>query len=498
MKILLINPPTSQEPFERFLSLDIIPSREYLGRENYFPIGLLSLATVLRKHGIRSDIVDIDNYFYGNKLTEELLNAYILEKLLPRIMDENPDIIGIGCTFSGAFRNLLKIARRIKKDFPGIPIVIGGIHATAFEKDILQRYSFIDYTILGEGEYSFLKLVNALCEKSTRFDTIDGLVFRREGEIVENPKRHFIKDLDRLPFVDYSILNIEEYYNVDRSKWYNPKGLKIGQPFPIISSRSCPNRCSFCSMWLVHGPKFRARSSANVLDEMSYLYDRYGVRYFQFMDDNMTIDRRRALEIFRGIVQRKMDIQFDTPNGLGIKYLDEELIDTMVAAGMAMISVAIESGSEYIRNKVMHKNLKTQAIYEIIESAARYDQLFIKGFFVIGMPQDTHETLYASYDMIKKLPFDKISVNYATPYPGTELFDYCIKNNLLPYKREKYIDVEMYQDSDYNPHFEPHELTYKDLIEFRKKCFDVIKEKRMQSGIPYNFPLRYKKKAERG
>ncbi len=497
MKILLINPPTSQEPFERFLSLGIIPSREYLGRENYFPIGLLSLATVLLKHGIRSDIVDINNYFYGKELTEELLNAYILEKLLPQIMGETPDVIGIGCLFSGAFRNSLKIACSIKKDFPEIPIVMGGIHATAFAKDILQKYNFIDYIILGEGEYSFLQLVKALAKNCSIFETIDGLSLDVDGEIIENPKRHFIKDLDRLPFVDYSILNIEEYYNMDTSKWYSPKGLKIGQPFPIISSRSCPNRCAFCSMWLVHGPKFRSRSSANVLDEMSYLYDRYGVRYFQFMDDNMTIDRRRALEIFRGIVQRKMDIQFDTPNGLGIKYLDEELIDTMVAAGMAMISVAIESGSEYIRNKVMHKALKTQAIYDIVESAARYDHLFIKGFFIIGMPQDTHQTLQATYDMIKNLPFDKISVNYATPYPGTELFDYCIKNNLLPYKREDCVDVEMYQDSDYYPHFEPHELTNKDLIEFRKMCFVVIKERRMQSDVPYNFPLRYKKKAER-
>ena len=493
MKVCLINPPTSQEPFERFLSLDVIPFREYLGRENYFPIGLLSLATVLLKHGLRCELVDINNYFYGKELTEELLDAYILEKLLPRIMGETPDLIGIGCLFSGAFRNLLKIARRIKKDFPEILIVIGGMHATTFAKDILKRYSFVDYIILGEGEYSFLQLVKSLAEKCTIFETIDGLAFRRDGEIIENPKSHFIKDLDRLPFIDYSILNVEEYHNMDTSNWYNPKGLKIGQPFPIISSRSCPNRCSFCSMWLVQGPKFRSRLSENVLDELEYLYDKYGVRYFQFMDDNMTFDRRRALEIFRGIIKRKLDIQFDTPNGLGIRHLDKELIDAMVASGMVMLSVAIESGSEYIRNQVMHKNLKTQKIYEVIESAARYHHLFIKGFFIVGMPQDTHETLQASYDMIKNLPLDKISVNYATPYPGTELFNYCLKNNLLPYKRADYVDVEVYQDSDEHPHFEPHGLTYKDLIEFRKRCFDVIKERRKQSGVPYNFPLRYNK-----
>lgn len=479
-KILLINTPTIRDQF--------------VGSDNYFPLGLLYIATVAKNNNMDVRVLDINNYYYNYKkdFTENELYKYIENNLYKYIKDYMPGIIGIGCTFSGAFKSLKIIAKGIKDAFPNIPIVIGGIHPTIFAREILKKYSFIDYVVIGEGEFTFLELVKCIINsKKQAINFIDGIAFRENGDIKLNPKTKFINNLDVLPHIDYSTINVEEY-KMDTSGWYSPKKIEIGQPFSIISSRSCPNRCNFCSMWLVHGARPRFRSATNVLDEIEHLYNHYNVRYFEFMDDNMTFDKKRTLEICNGILKRRLNIQFGTPNGLAINRLDKEIIDALVDAGMIWISIAPESGSEYIRIKVMRKPITNEKIYEVVENCARHKHLFIKAFFIIGMPEETHETLEETYKMIKELPFDKIALYFPAPYPGTELFNYCVKYNLLPYKAEDYADVKDLQIKADRPHFKPHKLTIDDLIEFQKKGFDYLRKERISSGLPYNYPLRYK------
>lgn len=475
-RVLLINSPT--------MKIDTV------GATRYFPVGLLYLATVLKNHKIDVKILDINNHFYLKNLNEKIFNEYIEDTFSKFLADYKPDVIGIGCTFSGAFKYLKVIAKKSKEVFPKTPIAIGGIHPTIFAKEILKKYSFIDYVVIGEGETTFLELVKRLTGNGGSSTFTNGIAFRKNNKIKLVPKMRFEDNLDAIPFIDYNLINVNEY-KMDTSTWYSPKKIKVGQPFTIISSRSCPNRCTFCSMWLVHGPRFRFRSAKNVLDEMESLYNNYGVRYFQFMDDNITFDKKRILEICRGIKKRKMNIQFDTPNGMAINRLDKELIEAMVEAGLIFSGFGIESGSEYIRNEIMKKGLMNEKIYEIVSECAKYKHLFIKGFFIIGMPEETQETLQDTYEMMKKLPLDKISMGFAAPYPGTELFNCCIKNKLLPYKIEEYLDVKVLQSSDQHPYFKPYNLTKDDLIKFRKKCFSYMKEKRAASPLPDNYPLRY-------
>jgi radical SAM superfamily enzyme YgiQ (UPF0313 family) len=164
----------------------------------------------------------------------------------------------------------------------------------------------------------------------------------------------------------------------------------------------------------------------------------------------------------------------------------------MVEAGLVKVSLAIESGSEYIRNKIMRKKLTTEKIYDVVEICSKHTNLFIVGYFVIGMPEETLKTLQETYDMIKKLPLDNFAIYFATPYPGTELFDFCIKHNLLLHKKEDYVEIDDMHYDSYYPHLKPFKLTIDDLISFRKQCIDLLKEKRGASGLPVNYPLRYK------
>ena len=480
-KIMLVNAPI------------LIGQNQYVDYDNYFPQGLLYLATVLKQNNIDVIILDINNFYENNMsgFSESLIYEHVKDILYKNIKHYMPEVVGIGCMFSGAFKGLKMIAREIKDMFPTIPIVIGGIHPTLFPTEILNQYSYIDYVVIGEGEFTFLDLIKCIINKKRQLDSIDGIAFRQQGSVKQNAKTKFIENLDALPFPDYSILNVEDY-KMDTSNWYSPKKIKVGQPFPIISSRSCPRHCTYCSMWMVHGRKIRFRSPDNVLDQMEYLYNNYNVRYFQFMDDNFSFDKKRILEICKGILKRKMNIQFDTPNGVAINRLGQEVIDAMVDAGLIRISIAIESGSEYIRNKVMRKGLASEKIYEVVDACAKYSHLFINGFFMIGMPQETHKTLVETYEMIKKLPLDKFAIFFATPYPGTELFDYCVKHNLLSFKTEEYVGINNLQCKADRPHFKPHELTMEDLLKFQTKCRDYLKEKRMRCPFPLNYPLRYR------
>jgi len=474
-QVLLLNAPITQTG-------NMMPERPY------FPLSLLFLAAHLRAHSIDVRIQDMQVLYSRNRCSDAAFSQ-LLDVRLPQITKAIvPDIFGIGCLFSGAFKNSILIARKLKQLFPGVPTAIGGIHATVFSREILQRFASIDYVVIGEGEESFLALVRALRDNRS-CDHIDGIAYRHRGEVKVNAKTRFIDDLDSLPDCDYSLVDLQ-HYRPDTSKWYSPMQPKIGQPFPLITSRSCPNRCTFCSMWLVHGPRIRFRSAQRVLAEMEHLYHAYGARFFECMDDNMTFDKQRTLALCEGIHKRNLKIQFSTPNGLAVKTLDEETVDALVGAGLIRVSLAIESGSPYIRNTIMRKGLSNDTIYRVLASCAKHAHLYITGYFIIGMPEETEKTLADTYAMMTSLPLDNVNVFFATPYPGTELFDTCLRRNLLPYSREDYVTVRNLHYAAHVPHFEPTGVKQAELIAFREKCRQYFQQKRQRLGRGPNLPLR--------
>lgn len=464
----------------------------------HYPLGLLYLASVLKRSGMEVKIVDFYNTYYSKLLKGQLPESCTPQEYIEKSFSQHvgsfvPDVIGVGCLFSGAFDCGKMIAEKAKNLFPDASVVMGGLHATLFPVEILKECGYIDYIVLGEGEDSFLKLIKHLVGDGddTAIDSIDGIAFRKDGQVVKKNKTTFINNLDELPFVDFDILDSKNY-EFDTSKWYSPKKIKIGTPFPILSSRSCPFKCSFCGMWLVHGPIARLRTPRHVVDEMESLYIKHGARYFSFLDDNFTLDKKRVLSICDEIIKRGMDVQFDTPNGAMINSLDQEVIDAMVKAGLVKINLSPESGSEYIRNEAIGKKLKTEKIYEVFQQCAKHKNLYIGAYFVLGMPQETRETLRETYEMITKLPVDRVSFSLATPYPGTRLYQYCVEHGLLKYDHERGYNYKREYLYALRPHFKPHNCTEDDIMEFLGKCRDFMKQKRQKAGVPENYPLRYK------
>lgn len=460
MKTLLINPATPM----------YIDNKDY-----YIPSSLLYLATVLKNAGEDVKVIDLNTAKIEHSNTEqgifeEIINEYI--------RDYRPSLVGITCLFCGQFPAVLKFSNKIKEQFEEIKIVIGGIHPTTYPFEILLNCASIDFIVQGEGEMALLQLVSAIQISGSDLSKIDGLAYRDNDKIVVNPKISFIDDLDDMPFPNYDLINLSDYYH-NTLHWHNPKGIAIDTSIPIISSRSCPNRCSFCSMFMVMGLKWRCRSSNNVVNEIEYLYNKYNHRHFSFMDDNISLNKIRIIDICNQIVQRNMDIQFEIPNGLSIKTLDRDILDALVSAGMIRVALAIESGSDYIRNEIMGKRLSREKISEIVQLTKEYPELYVRAFFIMGMPEDTKETLMETYHLINEIDVDMPQVYNLLPFPGTKVFQQAIDDKLFidDVDLRSLWNMDKFYGSGNKKFFIiPYRMELNDLCEFRDKVDRLIDE----------------------
>lgn len=453
MKILLINAPIPQS---------------FYNQEYYPPSSLLYLGAVLINNGETVKILDLKIY----KNNPKQPYGEIIKETISEFM---PDLIGITGLYSGNFPDELKYSILIKETFKNIPIVVGGIHPTIYAKEILNNCPSIDWIVLGEGEKTILDLVQAIKNNYEGIEKIQGLAYRKNGEAIINQKMNYIKNIDDIPFPAYNLIRLEDYY-VDTSEWHNPKKLPIHTSIPIITSRSCPHRCTFCCMYEVMGPMWRARTAENVVAEIEYLYHTYNHRHFSIMDDNFSLSKSRVLDICALIKQKKLNLQFETPNGLSVRTLDAQVIDAMISAGMVRTALAIESGSDYIRNKIMKKYLNKEKIYEAVKITKKYPQLHVSAFFIMGMPEDTEETLKDTYNMIRDIQVNKVHLMNIIPFPGTQVFEQAVRDNLL-------IDVnteEMYKSNEFslrkdNRFFiKPYALTVDVLKNFRARVDELI------------------------
>ncbi|MFH1461236.1 MAG: radical SAM protein [Patescibacteria group bacterium] len=413
MKTLLINPyfqaVTKYERVEMPLGLMYIAA---VLEENNFPVRIID-ASVGQKR-----LLQKDTWHYGDTLDE----------LIIKVKKEQPDIVGIGCFFSMRFPYVLEVAREIKKINKDIIIAIGGIHPTVFTEQILKDYPFFDYIILGEGEYSFLDLIKVIQSRDLKkLQEIDGLAYCQAGRILINPKTKFIENLDTLPFPARHLVPVEDYLRDSAPvNW----GLGANRQFAILTSRSCPNKCSFCSMYLIHGARWRARSAENVLEEIELLVNQYQAKELCIEDDNLTLSKQRILDICQGMIDRGIKVKWNTPNGVAVRYLDYEILQKMKEAGCVCVNLAIESGDEHMRNTVIGKNLSQEKIYEVVRICKKIG-LKANGYFVLGMPGETKKSLENTNRILKDLPFNGLSIFFATPFPGTKLFQWVTDGKMM-------------------------------------------------------------------
>jgi anaerobic magnesium-protoporphyrin IX monomethyl ester cyclase len=412
-KILLIQPPCT---LNKTYTKEIQP-----------PLGLAYIAAVLEeKFTVKILDAAVDGWHTEIAVSkQEIRYGLSFEQIAERIKDFNPELVGISCLFSMQAHNAHKVAEIVKTVNPKIITVIGGAHPTVSAEKVMRDLA-IDYVVIGEGEQTISRLLDSLNNQQD-VGSIDGLAYRSDNKIIINPKTSFIQDLDALPFPARHLLPMEKYFKINM-----PHGVTTRRSpnTSLITSRGCPAQCVFCAIHPIWGRKFRARSAENVLKEIKHLINTYGIKELQFEDDNLTFDKKRAMEIFELIIQERLDILWTTPNGVALWAMDQAMLLKMRQSGCYRLCLALESGDQEVLHKIINKPLDLAKAKQLISFA--YKQGFeTDAFFVIGFPGETKQQIKQTFKFGRGLAVSNVNYYIATPYPGTKLYEQCVKGNYL-------------------------------------------------------------------
>ena len=388
------------------------------------PLGLAYLAAVLRKNDFNVSILDMSvgarrktsaGYYFIGKSWDEA--GEILAK-------EKPDIVGVGCPFSSRLPFTIRAVNLVREILPKATVIIGGLHPTIAPNEVLDK-SGADYIVIGEGENVLINLLKAI-DANEDVTCIDGLGGYYKDEKFINPQLDLPQNLDEIPHPARDLLDMEAYIGQTMANWSRRKNRQTS----VITSRGCPMKCTFCSAHRQSGHKWRGRSTENVLEELQLLKDQYKIESIAVYDDNFALNRKRLREICNGMIDRKMNLLWSTPNGITLKTLDLETLKLMRESGCEMLNLAIESGDEYILNSVINKNQSIDQVREVAENCHDLG-IVTNGYFVIGMPGETENSIIKSLEFAKSLPLRDVGVFIATPFPGTQLYEDGLKEGYL-------------------------------------------------------------------
>lgn len=386
-----------------------------------FPYGVLSIASYIKANSKKAlDINIFDcNFFNEDELLGELSKSVSLY---------DPDIVGISMMFDASYKYLNCITNTIKSVKDNVLLVLGGASSSASYDSIINEQNSIDAICYSEGEKPFLNLVNAddmleQIEKDVSWITKKSI---NAGRI---PKATFIQNLDEVIDVDYSLVNIEKYKMDEAFSPFNDNDVCGKKQFFVVTSRGCPFDCVFCSEPARHGKKIRYASIDKIMSYLDYLVSDYGLNVLTIYDDQLLLDKKRAKELFRRIAN--YNIRVECPNGLSVAYIDEEMAFLMKKAGIDTAALAIESGSGYVLKEIIHKPLKLSMVKPVVQMLRKND-IFVEGFFVMGLPGETDAHREETLDFIKEVELDWSGFSMAAPVRGSRLYDICISNGYIP------------------------------------------------------------------
>lgn len=386
-------------------------------------MGLGYLASVVENMGIEVRILDclIRGWDHEEKVNDRLIKVGLSDDEIEHFIREfKPDLVGINCQFSRQYKiyhHLLDLVKRIP---PECITIAGGPHVTVCPTEILKDPN-CDFILIGEAEESFKDLIQALIQ-GTDLHSIDGLGWKSNGDMILNDKQKWITDLDSIAFPAYHIMELENYFGLPASH-----GMRHRKRFsPIITSRGCPAKCTFCSAYKVWGRRYRLRSVDNVLEEMRMLREKYGIEELMFEDDNVTANPKRAKELFSRMIEEDFNFIWDTPNGVGVWSIDEEMLDLMKKSGCIRLNFPVESGSQYILDNIIQKPLKLTKVVKLAKYCRKIN-LNYGMFLVIGMPGEKLNDMWTSIRFAAYCGCYDPHISVATPYPGTKLFEECME-----------------------------------------------------------------------
>ena len=400
----------------------------------FTPLGLGYLAAVLEKNQHQVDVIDCQ----ASKLSYEDFKREISKR--------QPNMVGLTST-TLTYKSALKVIKIVKEVHPSCLTVLGGCHVTFWDDKALQECPQLDLVVRKEGENTIAEIAERF-EAGKDFQDILGVTYRKGDEIVRNPDRPYIEDLDSLPFPSHHLWpleNLRKYGNII---------------FPLMTSRGCVYWCEFCSAVRMFGRGYRMRSAKNVVDEIEYLHKTYGAQNFTFYDDAFTVDQARVEEICKEIHERKLKIKWDC--GTRVDMVTKDLLQKMKDAGCIAVWFGVEAGSQQVID-AMGKGFtanRTKTAFKLAQETG----LMTIASVVLGFPGETRESALETIKFIEEINPDDVGYYIATPYPGTPMAENVKKMGWL-----RVTDFDKYDTA--TPIFELPTLSMEEVREIREKAF---------------------------
>lgn len=413
MKILLISHPSGS-----------------VQRPDFPPIGIAYLGAAVRGRG--HSVFLIDGGLAG------------IADIVDRAKSVQPDIVGVTCwTINrGAVWKLCEV---LKRELPNALLVLGGPHASLYPEHVFIK-THAKVVVFGEGEETFCELLDTV-EKGGDFTKVKGIAVRGDRDaVVKTEKRPQIEELDLIPFPHYG--GFEDF------SFQNYAGFP-GLPRPtaaIITSRGCIFDCTYCGSVNFWGKKWRRRSAQNVLDEIEHLIREMGARSIYIFDDNFPVNKKRAVEICQGIIERKMDIQWACCSH--VKMVNEDLLRVMKESGCVSIDFGVESGSNIILKNI-NKN-QTRSDIERAFALSHKAGIKPRAYLMVGNQGETCDTIDETIELIGAIrPHSSIGATILWLLPGTDVFqkakdggfiddDYWLGSDDVPYNLQEYSYPELF------------------------------------------------------
>lgn len=422
--------PSSQQPAlgsqrRRILLICLTQLRPQGNAGNFqdYPYGVLSIATYCK------DIADfeiLDLAFKGNEIQS------CQDRLKSRLAAGNFDVVGISVMFDNAYRHVAPTARIAREMAPESLILLGGAAIYPAAEKVLRLQADIDAIGHSEAEVLFHDMLSA-DNMQQNIETSDSWISHASLARNAPPQKKLLTDLNRVVDIDYAFVNPAEYSPV--SSFYPTLDIHIENTvqFPLITSRGCPFKCTFCWHSGENDTSMRYASIDRIIDHLEHLVETHGLTTVSIYDDQILLARGRAKDFFRKVA--RLNLRIELPNGVTVSYLDDELAELMYKGGVRAVRLAIESGDPHVLRNIINKPMRLDRVKPVVESLRKFN-IWIFGFFVIGMPGETDEHRRNTVAFIRDIGIDWCSVSIASPTKGSLLYQECLENGYIEEKED--------------------------------------------------------------
>lgn len=400
-------------------------------KPDFPPIGTAYLGAVVRDRG--HSVLLIDGELTG------------IEDIVRQAKGFKPDIVGVTCwTINRG--TVWELCGTLKRELPDVFLVLGGQHASIYPEHIFQK-THAKAVVVGEGEQTLCELLDTL-ERSGDLAQVKGIVYKKEdGTICRTEARPQIEDLDSIPFPHYEAFRDFSFHQ------YNGFA---GLPRPtaaVITSRGCVFDCAYCGSVNFWGKKWRRRSAQNVLDELEHLVKNMGARSIFMFDDNFPVNKKRAMDICRGIIERRLDIQWACCSH--VKMVNEELLKIMKESGCISIDFGVESGDDTILRNINKNQTRgdIERAFDLVHRAG----IKPRAYLMIGNKGESANTVDETVDMVGVIkPHSSIGATILWLLPGTNVYreacekgfiddGYWLRCDDVPYNLQEYSYEELFR-----------------------------------------------------